>query len=205
VRRSRENRIIATALRCYPARWRTRRGGEAAVLASALLDDGIPWWSVAGSFLGGAVKERARRRPSVRIGSALLAVIIGAATVPLALFTFLTPANASSTSVTVVISSPGDAVQELQVAFATDHFNLAVDERPVATYLVGSILSAKGVGASGDITIREIQGQCNSGTSGCVVGLVLPQHYSGIVRVTLGVASTASTPMSQPSLPAAQP
>ena len=182
MRRSQESRIIATVLRCYPARWRSRHGDEATVLASALLDDGTPWWSIAGSFLGGVAKERA-----------LAAITIGIAWVPLALFASLTPASASSTTITIVISKPGDAARQLESAFATHHFKIAVAERPVSTDLVGSILSVNTVGASSDNrgAIREVHGQCNGGGSGCVVGLVLPLHYSGIVRVTVGATTTS--------------
>jgi len=193
VRRSQESRIITAVLRCYPARWRSRHGDEATVLASALLDDGTPWWSIAGSFLGGVAKERAFRKPSLRVGSALAAITIGIAWVPLALFASLTPASASSTTITIVISKPGDAARQLESAFATHHFKIAVAERPVSTDLVGSILSVNTVGASSDNrgAIREVHGQCNGGGSGCVVGLVLPLHYSGIVRVTVGATTTS--------------
>jgi hypothetical protein len=193
VRRSQESRIITAVLRCYPARWRSRHGDEATVLASALLDDGTPWWSIAGSFLGGAAKERAFRKPSLRVGSALAAITVGIAAVPLALFASLTPAGASSTNITIVISKPGDAARQLESAFATHHFKIAVVERPVSTDLVGSILSVSTVGASSDNAgaISELHGQCNGGASGCVDGLVLPLHYSGSVRVTVGVATTS--------------
>ena len=193
MRRSQESRIIAAVLRCYPARWRSRHGDEAAVLASALLDDGTPWWSIAGSFLGGAAKERALRKPSLRVGSALTVLTVGIAAVPLALFASLTPASASSTTITIVISKPGDAARQLESAFATHHFKIAVAERPVSTELVGSILSVSTVGASSDNTgaIMEVHGQCNGGGSGCVVGLVLPLHYSRTVRVTVGAAMTS--------------
>jgi hypothetical protein len=193
VRRSQEHRIIAAVLRCYPARWRSRHGDEATVLASALLEDGTPWWSIAGSFLGGAAKERAFRTPGLRVGSALAAITVGIAWIPLALVASLTPASASSTTSTIVISKPGDAARQLESAFATHHVKIEVAERPVSTDLVGSILSVSTVGASSDNAgaISEIYGQCNGGGSGCVVGLVLPLHYSGIVRVTVGAATTS--------------
>ena len=60
-----------------PARWRSRHGDEASLLASALLEDGVPWWSIVGSFLGASAREQVFRRPSLRVGSAL-AVIIAA-------------------------------------------------------------------------------------------------------------------------------
>ena len=193
MRRSQESRIIAAVLRCYPARWRSRHGDEATVLASALLEDGTPWWSIAGSFLGGAAKERAFRTPGLRVGSALAAITVGIAWIPLALVASLTPASASSTTSTIVISKPGDAARQLESAFATHHFKIEVAERPVSTDLVGSILSVSTVGASSDNAgaISEIYGQCNGGGSGCVVGLVLPLHYSGFVRVTVGAATTS--------------
>jgi hypothetical protein len=192
VRRSRETRIIAAMIGCYSARWRSRHGDEATVLVSALLEDGTPWWSIAGNFLGGAAKERAFRTPSLRVGSAVAAIIIGIAAVPLALFASLTPAGASSTNVTIVISKPGDATRQLESVFAAHHFNIAVVERPVSKDLVGSIVSVSTVGALGGQTgaIRELHGQCNGGGSGCVDGLVLPLHYSGSVRVTVGVTTT---------------
>jgi len=193
VRRSQENRIITAVLRCYPARWRSRHGDEATVLASTLLEDGTPWWSIAGSFLGGAAKEQAFRKPSLRVGSALAAITLGIAAAPLALFAPLTPANASGINVTIVISKPNDAARQLESAFATHHFKIAVAERPVSTDLVGSILSVSTVGASSDNAgaISELHGRCNGGESGCVVGLVLPLHYSGSIRVTVGAATTS--------------
>jgi hypothetical protein len=193
VRRSQESQIIAAVLRCYPARWRSRHGVEATVLATALLEDGTSWWSIAGSFLGGAAKERVLRKPSLRVGSTLAAITVGVAAVPLALFASLTPAGASNTNVTIVISKPGDAARQLESAFATHHFKIAVAERPVSTDLVGSILSVSTVGASSDNAgaISELRGQCNGGGSGCVDGLVLPLHYSGSARVTVGAATTS--------------
>jgi hypothetical protein len=163
------------------------------VLASALLEDGTPWWSIAGSFLGGAAQERIFRKLSLRVGSALAAITVGVVAVPLALFASLTPAGASSTNITIVISKPGDAARQLESAFATHHFKIAVAERPVSTDLVGSILSVSTVGASSDNAgaISELHGQCNGGGSGCVDGLVLPLHYSGSARVTVGVAATS--------------
>ena len=193
MRRSQESRIIATVLRCYPARWRTRHGDEATVLASALLEDGTSWWSIVASFLGGAAKERAFRKSSLRVGSAMAAFAIVIAATPMALFASLTPASASSNTVTIVISKSGDAVRQLESDFANHHFKIEVAEMPVSTDLVGSILSVSTVGASSVIAgaISELHGQCNGGGSGCVVGLVLPLHYSGSARVTIGAATTA--------------
>jgi hypothetical protein len=190
VRRSRENSVIAGALRCYPARWRSRHGDEATALASALLEDGATWWSIAGSFLGGAVRERALRRPGVRVGSALAALIIGSAAVPLALFASLTPASASGTNVTITIAKTGDAIRQLESAFAVHHFKFVVGERPVSADLVGSIVSVSGVDHVG--AIKELRGRCHGGGSGCIHGLELPLHYSGSVRITVGTAMAST-------------
>lgn len=89
-------------------------------------------------------------------------------------------------------SKPADAAQQLRSAFAAHHIKITVVEDHVSTDLVGSILSVTVAGASPGTTgkIREINGECVNGDSGCVDGLVLPRHYSGRARVTLGVATT---------------
>jgi hypothetical protein len=156
------------------------------------LEDGTSWWSIAGSYLGGVVKERVCRRPSLRVGTALAAATLGITAVPLALFASLTPASASGTSVTIVISKPSDVAQQLESAFAAHHVKIAVVERPVAPDRVGSILSLSVDNSGhGAVAVSEIHGRCVGGGSGCVVGLVLPLHYSGVVRVTLGTATTS--------------
>jgi hypothetical protein len=129
----------------------------------------------------------------VRIGSVVTAIILGVTVAPLALFASLTPASASATNVTIVISNPGDAAQQLESAFATHHFRIAVVERPVPTGVLGSILSLSTVTASGGNAgkISEVLGHCTSGDPGCVVGLVVPLHFSGSARVTVGVATTS--------------
>ncbi len=108
------------------------------------------------------------------------------------MFTSLTPASASSTNITIVISKPGDAARQLESAFAAHDLTIEIAERPVSTDLVGSILSVSSVSASSNNAgaIGKVYGQCNGGGSGCVVGLVLSPHYSGIVGVTVGVAAT---------------
>jgi hypothetical protein len=123
----------------------------------------------------------------------MVALTLGIAAVPLALFVSLTPASASGTRVTIVISKPGDAIRQLESAFATHHFRITVVERPVSTDVVGSILLVSTTGASRENAgaVSEMHGKCNNGASGCVVGLVLPLHYSGSVRVTVGAATTS--------------
>jgi hypothetical protein len=191
MRPSRERRAVAVALRCYPRRWRLRHGGDAEWLASALLDDGVAWWSIAANFLVGAAKERMVARPSVRVGSALAAVAIGASAVPLALLTSLTPASASSANVVIVVSKPADAARELEFAFAAHHFRVSVTEKAVPTRLNGSILSVSVAGTASSRTrvVAELRATCSDGRSGCTYGLELPRHFSGLARVTIGRAT----------------
>jgi hypothetical protein len=54
---ARATRLVETALRCYPARWKRRHGDEAAELADLLIKDGTPAGSIALSYLGGATRE----------------------------------------------------------------------------------------------------------------------------------------------------
>ncbi len=185
---SRERRAIDLAMRCYPAPWRLRHGDEARWLATALLDDGVSWWSISTSFLGGAVKERVARAPSVRVGAALATLAIGAAAIPLAILTSFTPASATSTNVVIVISKPADAARQLESAFAAHHFGVTVTERTAPARLSGSILSvstsAKAVGQ--DDVIRELRGKCSDGAFSCTYGLSFPRHFSGRAHVTIG-------------------
>jgi len=189
MRPSPKSRAVGAALRCYPARWRLRHGAEARLIASALLDDGVPWWSVTLSFLGGATRERVRK-PSLRVGTTLAAIAVGVASVPLAMLAPLTPASASNTNVVIVISNPNDAARQLESAFASHDFKLTVIEKTVPTSLVGSILSVSTTRSSSDTpVVAEIRRPCLGSASGCVDGLVLPFHFSGDVRVTIGRAT----------------
>jgi hypothetical protein len=91
-------RLVESALRCYPRRWRSRHGDEAAEIASLLIRDGTPARSIAWSYLVGAARARLvagpRRRLGVAVGALLLAV--GSLGVPLALLSSSAPANAAS-------------------------------------------------------------------------------------------------------------
>jgi hypothetical protein len=94
---ARSMRLVDSALRCYPQRWRSRHGDEAAEIASLLILDGTPARSVAWSYFMGAARTRLvvepRRRLGVTLGALLLAVCsLG---VPLALLSSAT-ANAAS-------------------------------------------------------------------------------------------------------------
>jgi DNA-binding IclR family transcriptional regulator len=91
-------RLVESALRCYPQRWRSRHGDEAAEIASLLIRDGTPAHSVAWSYLMGAVRTRLVIGPRRRLGAAVGALLLAAGSlgVPLALLSSPAPANAAS-------------------------------------------------------------------------------------------------------------
>jgi hypothetical protein len=95
---ARSTRLVASALRCYPRRWRRRHGGEAAQIAALLIQDGTPAWSVAWSYLWGAARARLVSGPRRRAGAAVGALLLAAAClgVPLALLSAPSPAHAAS-------------------------------------------------------------------------------------------------------------
>ena len=95
---SRSVRLVESALRCYPQRWRSRHGDEAAEIACLLIRDGTPAHSVAWSYLLGAARTRlvieSRRRRGAAVGALLLAMCsLG---VLLALLSSSAPASAAS-------------------------------------------------------------------------------------------------------------
>jgi hypothetical protein len=98
MRGSQSMRLVENALRCYPERWRSRHGDEAAEIATLLVEDGTPVWSVACSYLVGAARTRlvmeSRRRVCAAVGALLLAA--GSLGVPLALLSSPTPASAAN-------------------------------------------------------------------------------------------------------------
>jgi len=73
-----ETRLVQTALRCYPARWRRRHGEEAAELAALLIRDGTPAGSIACSYLAGAARAWLTPRPGRRLSKVACAALIAA-------------------------------------------------------------------------------------------------------------------------------
>ena len=94
----RSMRLVESALRCYPQRWRSRHGDEAAEIATLLIRDGTPAHSVAWSYLMSAARTRLVIRPRRRLGAAVGALLLAAGSlgVPLALLSSPAPANAAS-------------------------------------------------------------------------------------------------------------
>jgi hypothetical protein len=74
----RATRLVETALRCYPARWRRRHGEEAAELAALLIRDGTPAASIAWSYLAGAAREWLTPHPGRRLSTVACALLVAA-------------------------------------------------------------------------------------------------------------------------------
>ncbi len=93
-------RLVETALRCYPARWRRRHGGEAAELAALLIRDGTPAVSVAWSYLAGAAREWLTPRPGRHLTAVACALLVTVCSlgVSAGLLASAAPARAASTS-----------------------------------------------------------------------------------------------------------
>jgi len=91
-------RLVESALRCYPQRWRSRHGDEATEIAILLIRDGTPARSIAWSYLMGAARTRLVIGPRRRLGAAAGALLLAAGSlgVPLALLSSSAPANAAS-------------------------------------------------------------------------------------------------------------
>ena len=105
------SRLVQTALRCYPERWRNRHGEEAAELARLLIRDGTPARSIAWSYIKGAVSTRLVPPPRRRVGAAVGALLaaVGSLGVSLALLSSSTPANAVTGPCAGVARSAGTA------------------------------------------------------------------------------------------------
>jgi hypothetical protein len=105
------SRLVQTALRCYPERWRNRHGEEAAELARLLIRDGTPARSIAWSYLKGAARTRLVPRPRRRAGAAVGALLAAAGSlgVSLALLSSSAPANAVTGPCSGVARSAGTA------------------------------------------------------------------------------------------------
>jgi hypothetical protein len=92
--------LIETALRCYPARWRRRHGGEAAELAALLIRDGAPAGSIAWSYLAGAAREWLMPRAGRRLSVAACALLVAACSLGASagMLASAAPARAASTT-----------------------------------------------------------------------------------------------------------
>jgi hypothetical protein len=93
----RSARLVARALRCYPARWRRRHGDEAAELAALLIRDGASAGSVALSYLLGAGREWLTPPPGQRLSAAACALLIAVSSVSVSAVLLAAPARAALT------------------------------------------------------------------------------------------------------------
>ena len=95
----RATRLVETALRCYPARWRRRHGEEAAELAALLIRDGTPAGSIAWSYLAGAAREWLTPHPGRCLSTVACALLVAACSlgVSAGLLAPAAPAKAAAT------------------------------------------------------------------------------------------------------------
>ena len=101
--------LVESALRCYPARWRRRHGGEAAELAALLIRDGTPAGRIACSYLAGAAREWLTPRPGRRLSTVACALLVAACSLGVSggLLASAAPARAASTSQARAHCRPG--------------------------------------------------------------------------------------------------
>ena len=182
-------RLVQTALRCYPERWRRRHGEEAAELARLLMRDGTPARSIAWSYLKGATSTRLVLPPGRRLGAAMGALVAAACSlsVSLALVSSSAPASAASV-VRLRITDRAGAAGQLRSLLRAHHFGITVTQEPVSPSLVGSIITfgARGPSAGRGNVFSGITGPCAGGARGCVDGIVLPVHFTGAARIVVG-------------------
>ena len=185
-------RLVQTALRCYPERWRRRHGEEAAELARLLMRDGTPARSIAWSYLKGATSTRLVLPPGRRLGAAMGALVAAACSlsVSLALVSSSAPASAASV-VRLRITDRAGAAGQLRSLLRAHHFGITVTQEPVSPSLVGSIITfgARGPSAGRGNVFSGITGPCAGGARGCVDGIVLPVHFTGAARIVVGRAA----------------
>ena len=126
----RTSRLVETALRCYPARWRRRHGEEAAELAALLIRAGTPASSVARSYLAGAARERLTPRPGRRLSTVACALLVAACSlgVSAGLLASAAPARAASTSQARVHCRPGPPEPVPGVIPAMSHPQMIIRE-----------------------------------------------------------------------------
>ena len=188
----RSMRLVQTALRCYPERWRSRHGDDAAELARLLMRDGMPARSIAWSYFRGAASTRLVLAPRRRLGAAVGALLAAACSVScaLALLSSSVPASAASV-VRVHITSLRDAAAQLESQLRAHHLGVTIRQEPVSPSLAGSIIRTGSMGRSpgGGSMITGITGRCAGGAWGCTDGIVLPVHFTGAARIVVGRAA----------------
>jgi len=89
-------RLVQAALRCYPERWRSRHGEEAAELARLLMRDGTAAHSIAWSYVKGAASTRLALRSRRRLRAVVGGLVAAACSVGLSLALLSSSAPASA-------------------------------------------------------------------------------------------------------------
>jgi len=126
----RTTRLIETALRCYPARWRRRHGDEAAELAVLLMRDGTPAGAIAWSYLVGAAREWLAPHPGRRLSTVACALLVAACSlgVSAGLLASAGPAKAASPGQARAHCTPASAGSVRGVIPARGHLHAIIRE-----------------------------------------------------------------------------
>jgi hypothetical protein len=201
----RQSRAVSLALRCYPKRWRDRHAAEAKELARLLALDGVPVASICWDYLGGAARARLaplfKRRWSARAAAVLAVGSIAATSVVMSISS--APAGALGV-VRVEVDQRADAAAQLRSTFHAHGLDITVREVPVPARQAGSIVGTRldGPQTSTWEVIGQIRGLCANGSTGCIVGLVIPANFNQTATVLVGQgpcsAGTTAGPRARP-------
>jgi hypothetical protein len=158
-------------------------------LAALLARDGVPAWSIAWSYLGGAARQRLASTKTRGFRATLATAVLTVLLVGTSLGFLFVPATAGAMGmVRVSIDSPRDAAGQLRAQLSAHHFRIGVTQEPVSPSLVGSIVAVKTAGrvTNGRAVLSPIFGPCVGGGAGCTKGLVLPSRFGGSAQVVVG-------------------
>ncbi len=201
----RESRAVSLALRCYPKRWRERHAAEAKELAQLLAHDGVPLASICWDYLGGAARARLAPLFKRRWGAGAAAVLaVGSIAVTSVLMSITSAPAGALGVVRVEVDHRADAAAQLQSAFDAHGLDITVREVPAPARQVGSIVRTwlDGPQTSTWEVIGQIRGLCANGSTGCIVGLVIPANFNQKATVLVGQGpcpeGTTAKPRPQP-------
>jgi len=175
-------------MRCYSPKWRERHADEATELADLLMRDGMSAVFIAFSFLKAATRDRLVTRPVRRLAPTAAVLLIGATLVgvPLVLLDSFTAANAASSGRSfVVVLSRHNAVGALESVFKSHRVNIKVEVESSSSSQYGAVLAVK-TAAGEHGTLKVIRRACAGSVPGCLVALVVPLHFAGVVQVVVG-------------------
>jgi hypothetical protein len=184
------DRLVHSALACYPRDWRARHAREAAELAAQLAAEGTAPVSIAWSYLVGAGRIRATRQGRLR-----RAVLVGALSAAPLLVGGLGLADLSAQAgavgvVQVRLVAHGGTVHRLAADLAARGLAARVVARPTGPDRAGTVLAVRwAVPLPGQPPVAPVHGPCPGGHGTCTIGLSLPAHLSAPLEVVVGTST----------------